>query len=388
MAPPDFFGKVRNKKRKATSNDEMKNQIAQLAEERKKKWQSRRLAESRASRGGGGVGGANARESSTRPAIASPLPPSKSASTTTNATTTAISGLNSEVEVQRVHPTSNFPLSGFSDAIQLGQSGSATDVGGVGGRGGRLPTKMGDAAASRIATKGPALGKENMLVERGERVYPASFEPAGPSPPVAGETTTSNISQDPTTAFPTNAGVLEPGTEVETCLMDRRGKNGLAGVIVDYDHINQRYNVELENGVLMPINIRNLRKKRNKGKAKRGDDANAGNKEKKRTFTSGRLLTMILLTFGIFLTASFYLKSSSNNDNIPMNGAGQQFTKEQQAEAVEKALRASKYDWHYEVLDIPEDSSEADVKKAYRRKGEEKRLGFFCATNNILSQNT
>ena len=361
----------------------MKNQIAQLAEERKKKWQSRRLAESRASRGGGGVGGANARESSTRPAIASPLPPSKSASTTTNATTTAISGLNSEVEVQRVHPTSNFPLSGFSDAIQLGQSGSATDVGGVGGRGGRLPTKMGDAAASRIATKGPALGKENMLVERGER-SPAGFEPAGPPPVASG-----NIAQDPITAFPTNAGaLLEPGTEVETCLMDRGGKNGLAGVIVDYDHINQRYNVELENGVLMPINIRNLRKKRNKGKAKRGDDANAGNKAKKRTLTRGRLLTMILLTFGIFLTASFYLKSSSNNDSIPMDGAGQQFTKEQQAEAVANALRASKYGWHYEVLDITEDASEADVKKAYRRKGKEKRLGFFCATNNILSQNT
>eukprot|EP00584_Thalassiosira_punctigera_P004654 CAMPEP_0172545746 /NCGR_PEP_ID=MMETSP1067-20121228/15616_1 /TAXON_ID=265564 ORGANISM="Thalassiosira punctigera, Strain Tpunct2005C2" /NCGR_SAMPLE_ID=MMETSP1067 /ASSEMBLY_ACC=CAM_ASM_000444 /LENGTH=300 /DNA_ID=CAMNT_0013332551 /DNA_START=165 /DNA_END=1067 /DNA_ORIENTATION=+ len=54
--------------------------------------------------------------------------------------------------------------------------------------------------------------------------------------------------------------LLEPGTEAETCFMAGRGMNGLKGVVVCFNPNNQRYTLELEQGDMMSLRIRNVRK--------------------------------------------------------------------------------------------------------------------------------
>lgn len=54
--------------------------------------------------------------------------------------------------------------------------------------------------------------------------------------------------------------LLDPGTEVETCLMAGRGLNGLRGVVVRRGPDGGRYTLELEDGEIMSVRIRNVRR--------------------------------------------------------------------------------------------------------------------------------
>ena len=66
--------------------------------------------------------------------------------------------------------------------------------------------------------------------------------------------------------------VLEPGSEVESCLMAGRGMNGKKGVVVWYEPKLNRYHVDFDDGNVMTLQRRNVRVRKVRGVGVEGGD--------------------------------------------------------------------------------------------------------------------
>ena len=216
-------------------------------------------------------------------------------------------------------------------------------------------------------------------------------------------------------AVTSSSGHLEPGTQVQTCLMAGRGMNGLVGTILSYNAKIGRYTVELDGKRKKGEKIMHLKTRNVKSMSlvvsneKCGDGgmqaathmitsscANLGGIGKssasmqqnqqpksnqchlpKKNVRSQRIVKMVCLLIGILVVIAFAHLSIKNNGSGTSSSlkekekVGEEQERQTVKDIVDDILQLHAEDTkdaYYKILGIESSVSHSDIKKAYRQR--------------------